>query len=91
MGGGLMRSAAYLVGGEPGIGKSTLLLKAAAGSGLPGPALYVSGEESASQVRLRADRIGALSPSLELYCGTALEDVLSVLAKLKTLARCIDP
>jgi DNA repair protein RadA/Sms len=90
IGGGLMRSAAYLVGGEPGIGKSTLLLKAAAGSGLPGPALYVSGEESAAQVRLRAERVGALSPSLELFCGSTLEDVLSVLAKLKPSLAVID-
>jgi DNA repair protein RadA/Sms len=61
LGGGLVPGSLVLVGGEPGIGKSTLLLQAAAG--LNGPVLYASGEESASQVRLRAARLGLLDGS----------------------------
>jgi DNA repair protein RadA/Sms len=58
LGGGLVPGSVVLVGGEPGIGKSTLLLQAAAGIG--GPTLYATGEESVIQVRLRADRLGLL-------------------------------
>ena len=58
LGGGLVPGSLVLVGGEPGIGKSTLLLQVAAGIG--GPVLYASGEESAAQVRLRAGRLGLL-------------------------------
>ncbi|HLO35628.1 MAG TPA: DNA repair protein RadA [Candidatus Deferrimicrobium sp.] len=63
LGGGLVPGSVVLLGGEPGIGKSTLLLQAAAGiAGLVGPerVLYATGEESAAQVRLRADRLGVL-------------------------------
>ncbi|MDO8848194.1 MAG: DNA repair protein RadA [Coriobacteriia bacterium] len=60
LGGGLVRGSAVLIGGEPGIGKSTLLLQAAGTLGGRGvPVLYVCGEESAQQVRARADRVGA--------------------------------
>src|SRR3954467_10131790 len=63
LGGGLVAGSVVLLGGEPGIGKSTLLLQAAAGAAaIAGPesVLYATGEESASQVRLRAERIGLL-------------------------------
>jgi len=63
LGGGLVPGSVILVGGEPGIGKSTLLLQAAAGvAGRTGPdrVLYATGEESAAQVRLRAERLGLL-------------------------------
>jgi len=59
LGGGLVPGSVVLVGGEPGIGKSTLLLQAAAGIG--GPTLYATGEESVVQVRLRAERLGLLA------------------------------
>lgn len=60
LGGGLVRGSAVLIGGEPGIGKSTLLLQAAGALGARGvPVLYVCGEESVQQVRARADRVGA--------------------------------
>jgi DNA repair protein RadA/Sms len=59
LGGGLVPGSVVLLGGEPGIGKSTLLLQAAAGVG--GTTLYATGEESAAQVRLRADRLGLLT------------------------------
>src|SRR4051812_19103781 len=66
LGGGLVPGSVVLVGGEPGIGKSTLLLQAAAGiAGQVGPdrVLYATGEESTAQVRLRADRLGILAGS----------------------------
>ncbi|MDR0586560.1 MAG: AAA family ATPase, partial [Treponema sp.] len=58
LGGGIMKRSAVLLGGEPGIGKSTLLLQAAAAAETRGRILYISGEESAGQVRMRADRLG---------------------------------
>lgn len=81
LGGGLVPGAVVLLAGEPGVGKSTLLLDVAqqwaAGSGPDGPpALVVSGEESASQVRLRAERIGALHERLYLAAETDLSAVL---------------
>jgi DNA repair protein RadA/Sms len=60
LGGGIMKRSAILVGGEPGIGKSTLLLQAAAAAETKGRILYISGEESAGQIRMRADRLGLL-------------------------------
>jgi DNA repair protein RadA/Sms len=78
LGGGLVPGAVVLLAGEPGVGKSTLLLDVAARfAGVGGSrALYVTGEESAAQVRLRADRIGALRPSLFLAAETDLAAVL---------------
>jgi DNA repair protein RadA/Sms len=67
LGGGIVPGSLILLGGEPGIGKSTLLLQAAAGIG--GPVLYATGEESAAQVRLRADRLGLLDAA----AGAAIE------------------
>jgi len=67
LGGGLVPGAVVLLAGEPGVGKSTLLLDVAARAAADGRrVLYVTGEESAAQVRLRAERIGALSPTLFL-------------------------
>jgi DNA repair protein RadA/Sms len=63
LGGGLVPGSLVLVGGEPGIGKSTLLLQAAAGLSAAGPILYATGEESSAQVRLRAVRLGLLGGS----------------------------
>jgi DNA repair protein RadA/Sms len=70
LGGGLVPGAVVLLAGEPGVGKSTLLLEAGALAAASGRVLYVTGEESAAQVRLRADRIGALSDSLYLAAET---------------------
>lgn len=78
LGGGLIPGAVILLAGEPGVGKSTLLLDvAAAVSRLRDkPVLYISGEESASQVRLRAERIGAMSPDLHLAAEADLSRII---------------
>ncbi|MEX2293050.1 MAG: DNA repair protein RadA [Acidimicrobiales bacterium] len=75
--GGLVPGSVTLLGGEPGIGKSTLLLQALAGLAKDGRrCLYVAAEESAQQVRLRAERLGALPPNLWLVADTALPHVI---------------
>ncbi len=77
LGGGLVPGAVVLLGGDPGIGKSTLLLQAAdllAGQGRQ--VWYVSGEESVEQIKLRADRLGVRSASLYLLAETSLETIL---------------
>jgi len=83
LGGGLVPGAVVLLAGEPGVGKSTLLLQVAARAADAGRcALYVTGEESAAQVRMRAARIGALSPRLYLAAETDLDAVLGQVAAL---------
>jgi DNA repair protein RadA/Sms len=78
LGGGLVPGAVLLVAGEPGVGKSTLLLEVAHRvAATNGPTLVVSGEESAAQVRLRAERIGALHDDLYLAAETELSAVLA--------------
>jgi DNA repair protein RadA/Sms len=80
LGGGLVPGGTVLIGGQPGIGKSTLLLQAGGRVAEAGtPVLYISGEESSAQVALRASRLGVASERLLLYCGGDLEDALSSL------------
>jgi DNA repair protein RadA/Sms len=79
LGGGAMKRSAVLVGGEPGIGKSTLLLQAASAAATNGRILYVSGEESASQIRSRADRLGLPLERIEILCTGRLEDIARAL------------
>lgn len=82
LGGGLVPGAVVLMAGEPGIGKSTLALDIAARTARTGQrVLYVSGEESAAQVRLRAERIGALADTLFLAAETDLASVLGHLER----------
>jgi DNA repair protein RadA/Sms len=90
LGGGLAAGSLLLVGGDPGIGKSTLLLQMAialarpAGPGDPGRrVLYVAGEESEEQVRMRATRLGAIPEALLILCETDLEAVLEAAAQVK--------
>ena len=85
LGGGLVPGSAILMGGEPGIGKSTLLLQAAAAiaranrqSGA-GPVVYVSGEEAAGQIRLRAGRLGLADAPIRLAAATSVRDILTTL------------
>jgi DNA repair protein RadA/Sms len=80
-----MKRSAILLGGEPGIGKSTLLLQAAAAAETKGRVLYISGEESAGQVRMRADRLGLTEKCgrVEICCTGRLEDILPILDAVK--------
>jgi len=73
LGGGLVPGSVVLVGGEPGIGKSTLVLQLAACANTRGPILYVTGEESGEQLRLRADRLPAFPDSLLVLAETRVE------------------
>jgi DNA repair protein RadA/Sms len=91
LGGGLVPGSAVLVGGDPGIGKSTLLLQAAAAFARGGaPVIYVSGEESAAQVRLRAGRLGLADATLQLATETSLRDVLATLEAERPALAVID-
>ncbi|GIH92975.1 DNA repair protein RadA [Planobispora siamensis] len=83
LGGGLVPGAVVLLAGEPGIGKSTLLLEAASKIARQQTVLYVTGEESAAQVRLRADRIGAIHDSLYLAAETDLSALVTHVEKVQ--------
>lgn len=87
LGGGIVLGSVVLIGGDPGIGKSTLLLQVAAErAGLGRGVLYISGEESERQIKLRGERLGLVSsrlPDLVLYSETTLERILSELQRLK--------
>ncbi len=80
LGGGLVPASAILVGGDPGIGKSTLLLQATASFARKGmKCLYISGEEAAAQVRMRAQRLGLADAPVSLGAETNLRDILTTL------------
>src|SRR6516225_6847602 len=79
-GGGFVPGSALLVGGDPGIGKSTLLLQAAAALARSGlPVVYISGEEAIAQIRLRGERLGVTKAPLKLAAETSVEDILATL------------
>ncbi|MCL6429624.1 MAG: DNA repair protein RadA [Anaerolineae bacterium] len=91
LGGGLVPGSVILIGGDPGIGKSTLLLQVSALLAQQGQrVLYVSGEESAEQVRLRADRLGALSDDLYILAETNLTQILGHIEHLKPALAVVD-
>ena len=91
LGGGLVPGAAILLTGEPGVGKSTLLLSVAAQSAKKEMrALYVSGEESTSQIRIRADRLNAIDPQLWLAAENDLSAVISHIDSVKPELLIID-
>jgi DNA repair protein RadA/Sms len=90
LGGGIMRGSSVLIGGEPGIGKSTLMLQAAASLVSPGRVVYVSGEESPGQLRMRADRIGAVSQRIEVLAETELTAVMQALEQAKPVFVIVD-
>ena len=81
LGGGVMRPSSVLVGGEPGIGKSTIMIQMLCYLSASGPVLYVSGEESPSQVRMRSDRLGLSSDSISIFCDTRLEVLSETIEK----------
>ena len=79
-GGGFVKGSVLLVGGDPGIGKSTLLIQAAAALAKGGyRAVYISGEEAVAQVRLRADRLAISDVAVELAAETSVEDIIATL------------
>ncbi len=91
LGGGLVPASLLLVGGDPGIGKSTLLLQVCRNLAADGHrVLYISGEESLRQIRLRANRIGAISGDLKFLCETNLDTVAHVLEKHRPKVVVID-
>lgn len=80
LGGGLVPGSAILMGGDPGIGKSTLLLQAAASiAKAGGEVVYISGEEAAGQVRMRADRLGLAGAPIRFAAATSVRDILTTL------------
>jgi DNA repair protein RadA/Sms len=86
LGGGFVAGSATLIGGDPGIGKSTLLLQAAAKLALAGKSVaYVSGEEAADQVRLRAQRLGLGNAPVALAAATSVRDILATFPKAPDL------
>ncbi len=84
LGGGLVKGSAILLGGDPGIGKSTLLLQLADRvSNQESYCLYISGEESEEQIKLRALRLSINNNNVKLACGTMLKDILSLMENSK--------
>ena len=81
LGGGIVPGSLVLVGGDPGIGKSTLLLQVCQRMARMKKILYISGEESQAQIKLRANRMGEFTPNLLLLCETNLETIRGVIEK----------
>jgi DNA repair protein RadA/Sms len=91
LGGGLVPGSLVLIGGDPGIGKSTLLLQVAGLlSNGERPVLYISGEESAQQIKMRAERLGALSPRLYILAETDLERINQQIEALHPVLAVVD-
>ena len=89
LGGGLVKGSLVLIGGDPGIGKSTLVLQTVLA--MPGvKTLYVSGEESANQIKLRAERLGGDASDCYIFCETNLEQVLHEALQIKPDLMVID-
>src|SRR5690242_7655920 len=81
-GGGFVRGSVLLLGGDPGIGKSTLLIEVAAAFARANRrAVYISGEEAVAQVRLRAERLGLTDAAVELAAETSVEDIIATLSQ----------
>lgn len=81
LGGGIVPGSLVLVGGDPGIGKSTLLLQVCQNLSRKETVLYISGEESLSQIKLRANRMGTFTDQLKLFCETNLETIRAVIER----------
>ncbi len=90
LGGGLVIGSLVLVGGDPGIGKSTLLLQTAGLMAEKADVLYISGEESEKQIKMRADRLGSGDKDIRLYCETNIDKILSAAENLKPDVMIID-
>lgn len=90
LGGGATKRSAILIGGEPGIGKSTLLLQTASSVQTSGRVLYISGEESASQIRARADRLKINLENIDILCTLRLDDIEHALDSLNPMCVIVD-
>lgn len=90
LGGGLVAGSVTLIGGDPGIGKSTLMLQSAAALSAAGPSLYATGEESLKQVGLRARRLGLDSAGTRLVAETQVEAIVEAAKGLKARALIVD-
>lgn len=90
LGGGIMRPSSILVGGEPGIGKSTIMLQMISSAAEIGKVLYVSGEESPSQVKLRAERLKLNLEKINIFCDTRLEALVEAVEDLKPAVVVVD-
>lgn len=90
LGGGLVAGSVTLIGGDPGIGKSTLMLQSAAALNAAGPVLYATGEESLKQVALRARRLGLEAAAARLIAETQVESIVAVAARLEARALIVD-
>jgi DNA repair protein RadA/Sms len=90
LGGGVVPGSLVLLGGDPGIGKSTLLLSAVERLAAGGPVLYVSGEESLRQTKMRADRLGVRSGAVHLFAETDADKVLAAAESLRPAALVVD-
>ncbi len=90
LGGGVVQGSVILLGGDPGVGKSTLLTQVADRLSNEGSVLYVSGEESAHQVKLRAKRLGAAGATLYVLAETALESIVEQIEQLHPQVAIID-
>ena len=91
LGGGIVPGSLVLVGGDPGIGKSTLLLQVCRNLAENGSSvLYISGEESLRQIKLRANRIGTFNENLQLLCETNLDTVREVMERKKPDVAIVD-
>ena len=90
LGGGIVRASAVLVGGEPGIGKSTLMLQLGSNCSARRSVLYISGEESGSQVRQRAERLGLDTQGINILCETKLANIVHVIEAEKPQVLIVD-
>jgi DNA repair protein RadA/Sms len=90
LGGGLVLGSVTLIGGDPGIGKSTLMLQAAAALNAAGPVLYATGEESLQQVALRARRLGLEAATAGLITATGVEEIVAVAAGMAARVLIVD-
>ncbi|HTB90120.1 MAG TPA: DNA repair protein RadA [Steroidobacteraceae bacterium] len=90
LGGGLVPGSVTLIGGDPGIGKSTLMLQAAAALNASGAVLYATGEESVKQVALRARRLGLESATARLIAATCVEDIVGAASTLAAHVLIVD-
>ncbi|HEM3172537.1 TPA: DNA repair protein RadA [Streptococcus suis] len=83
LGGGVVPGSLVLIGGDPGIGKSTLLLQVSTQLSTIGTVLYISGEESAQQIKLRAERLGDIDSEFYLYAETNMQSIRTEIEKIK--------